>query len=119
VSDAEWYLDWSQEVFLAHTGLSESCSSLVVYQAQQAYNYIQEHGMALLSTEVCHFYFYFNACSIYLQTHTESKYFPHAGAGYTGAEEPMNLLRDVIDADEISLDRWTSGYIYVVELINR
>jgi diacylglycerol kinase (ATP) len=25
------------------------------------------------------------------------------GAGYTGAEEPMNLLRDVIDADEISL----------------
>jgi diacylglycerol kinase (ATP) len=25
------------------------------------------------------------------------------GAGYTGAEEPMNLLRDVIDAEEISL----------------
>lgn len=29
------------------------------------------------------------------------------GAGYTGAEEPMNLLRDVIEAEEISLDRWT------------
>jgi diacylglycerol kinase (ATP) len=29
------------------------------------------------------------------------------GAGYAGAEEPINLLRDVIDADEIILDRWT------------
>ncbi len=29
------------------------------------------------------------------------------GAGYTGAEEPINLLRDVIEADEIMLDRWT------------
>jgi diacylglycerol kinase (ATP) len=29
------------------------------------------------------------------------------GAGYTGAEEPINLLRDVIDAEEILLDRWT------------
>jgi hypothetical protein len=25
------------------------------------------------------------------------------GAGYTGAEEPINLLRDVIEADEIIL----------------
>ena len=29
------------------------------------------------------------------------------GAGYTGAEEPINLLRDAIDAEEIVLDRWT------------
>lgn len=29
------------------------------------------------------------------------------GAGYTGAEEPINLLRDVIEAEEITLDRWT------------
>lgn len=29
------------------------------------------------------------------------------GAGYTGTEEPINLLRDVIDAEEITLDRWT------------
>ncbi|KFB38399.1 AGAP004209-PA-like protein [Anopheles sinensis] len=30
------------------------------------------------------------------------------GAGYTGGEDPLNLLRDVIDAEEIRLDRWTS-----------
>ncbi|KAK2179943.1 hypothetical protein NP493_466g05012 [Ridgeia piscesae] len=29
------------------------------------------------------------------------------GPGCTGAEEPINLLRDVIDAEEIKLDRWT------------
>ncbi|KAK9758856.1 Ras association (RalGDS/AF-6) domain [Popillia japonica] len=29
------------------------------------------------------------------------------GTGYTGAEDPLNLLRDVIDAEEIRLDRWT------------
>ena len=29
------------------------------------------------------------------------------GVGYTGAEEPVNLLRDVIEAEEITLDRWT------------
>ncbi|XP_031628773.1 diacylglycerol kinase theta isoform X2 [Contarinia nasturtii] len=29
------------------------------------------------------------------------------GPGYTGGEDPLNLLRDVIDADEIRLDRWT------------
>lgn len=29
------------------------------------------------------------------------------GAGYTGGEDPINLLRDVIDAEEIRLDRWT------------
>ena len=27
--------------------------------------------------------------------------------GYTGGEDPFNLLRDVIEADEIRLDRWT------------
>lgn len=29
------------------------------------------------------------------------------GAGYTGGGDPLNLLRDVIDAEEIRLDRWT------------
>lgn len=29
------------------------------------------------------------------------------GSGYTGCEDPMSLLRDVIDAEEIRLDRWT------------
>ncbi|CAG5107360.1 Similar to Dgkq: Diacylglycerol kinase theta (Rattus norvegicus) [Cotesia congregata] len=29
------------------------------------------------------------------------------GPGYTGGEDPINLLRDVIDAEEIMLDRWT------------
>nr|CAG4643704.1 EOG090X00MP [Lepidurus arcticus] len=29
------------------------------------------------------------------------------GPGYTGGEDPMTLLRDVIDAEEIRLDRWT------------
>ena len=31
------------------------------------------------------------------------------GSGYTGSkdEEPLHLLRDVIDAEEIRLDRWT------------
>ena len=29
------------------------------------------------------------------------------GAGYTGAEEPVALLRDVSEAEEIMLDRWT------------
>lgn len=29
------------------------------------------------------------------------------GAGYTGGEDPINLLRDVIEAEEIRLDRWT------------
>ncbi|XP_050389110.1 diacylglycerol kinase theta [Patella vulgata] len=29
------------------------------------------------------------------------------GPGYTGGEDPLNVLRDVIDADEIKLDRWT------------
>lgn len=28
------------------------------------------------------------------------------GPGYTGGEDPLNLLRDVIDAEEIKLDRW-------------
>jgi diacylglycerol kinase (ATP) len=29
------------------------------------------------------------------------------GPGLAGGEDPMNLLRDVIDAEEIRLDRWT------------
>ncbi|XP_074599951.1 diacylglycerol kinase theta isoform X2 [Brevipalpus obovatus] len=29
------------------------------------------------------------------------------GSGYTGAEDPMSLLKDVIEAEEIRLDRWT------------
>lgn len=29
------------------------------------------------------------------------------GSGYTGGEDPLNLLRDIIDAEEIRLDRWT------------
>ncbi|XP_051154845.1 diacylglycerol kinase theta isoform X4 [Leptopilina boulardi] len=29
------------------------------------------------------------------------------GSGYTGAEDPLNLLKDVIEAEEIRLDRWT------------
>ena len=29
------------------------------------------------------------------------------GPGYTGDEDPMTLLKDVIDAEEIRLDRWT------------
>ncbi|XP_050312450.1 diacylglycerol kinase theta isoform X2 [Anthonomus grandis grandis] len=29
------------------------------------------------------------------------------GSGYTGGEDPLNLLKDVIDAEEIRLDRWT------------
>ncbi len=28
-------------------------------------------------------------------------------SGYTGGEDPLNLLRDVIEAEEIRLDRWT------------
>ena len=29
------------------------------------------------------------------------------GSGYTGAEDPMNILKDIIDAEEVILDRWT------------
>lgn len=29
------------------------------------------------------------------------------GSGYTGAEEPLNFLKDIIDAEEVILDRWT------------
>ncbi|XP_048513108.1 diacylglycerol kinase theta isoform X2 [Athalia rosae] len=29
------------------------------------------------------------------------------GSGYTGGEDPLSLLRDIIDAEEIKLDRWT------------
>jgi diacylglycerol kinase (ATP) len=28
------------------------------------------------------------------------------GPGYTGGEDPLNVLRDVIDAEEIKLDRY-------------
>ncbi|XP_022245665.1 diacylglycerol kinase theta-like, partial [Limulus polyphemus] len=29
------------------------------------------------------------------------------GPGYTGGEEPLTVLKDIIDAEEIRLDRWT------------
>lgn len=29
------------------------------------------------------------------------------GSGYTGAEDPINILKDIIDAEEVILDRWT------------
>ena len=29
------------------------------------------------------------------------------GPGYSGGEDPNTLLRDVIDAEEVRLDRWT------------
>lgn len=29
------------------------------------------------------------------------------GSGYTGAEDPINFLKDIIDAEEVILDRWT------------
>ncbi|GAB6028280.1 hypothetical protein CHUAL_002459 [Chamberlinius hualienensis] len=29
------------------------------------------------------------------------------GSGYTGGEDPINLLKDIIEAEEIKLDRWT------------
>ena len=29
------------------------------------------------------------------------------GGGYTGGEDPINLLKDVIQAEEVQLDRWT------------
>ncbi|CAL8105230.1 unnamed protein product [Calicophoron daubneyi] len=29
------------------------------------------------------------------------------GPGYTGAEEPLSILRDVVEAEKIRLDRWT------------
>lgn len=29
------------------------------------------------------------------------------GPGFTGQEDPMSVLKDVIDAEEIRLDRWT------------
>ncbi|RWS29494.1 diacylglycerol kinase theta-like protein [Leptotrombidium deliense] len=29
------------------------------------------------------------------------------GSGYTGGEDPLTVLKDVIDAEEIRLDRWT------------
>ena len=35
------------------------------------------------------------------------------GPGYGGDEDPLSLLRDVIEADEIRLDRWTVVFRYV------
>lgn len=29
------------------------------------------------------------------------------GSGYTGTEDPINFLKDIIDAEEVILDRWT------------
>ncbi|VDO03540.1 unnamed protein product [Rodentolepis nana] len=31
----------------------------------------------------------------------------HWGPGYTGTEDPLQILRDVVEAEEIRLDRWT------------
>uniref|UniRef100_A0A0X3PW72 Diacylglycerol kinase n=2 Tax=Schistocephalus solidus TaxID=70667 RepID=A0A0X3PW72_SCHSO len=31
----------------------------------------------------------------------------HWGPGYTGTEDPLTILRDVVEAEEIRLDRWT------------
>ena len=38
------------------------------------------------------------------------------GPGYTGDEDPLTLLKDVIDADEITLDRWTVVFRYFVSI---
>ncbi len=35
------------------------------------------------------------------------------GPGYGGDEDPLSLLRDVIEADEIRLDRWTVVFRWV------
>ena len=32
------------------------------------------------------------------------------GSGYAGGEDALNLLKDVIDADEVRLDRWTVNF---------
>lgn len=32
------------------------------------------------------------------------------GSGYAGGEEAITLLKDVIDAEEIRLDRWTVNF---------
>ena len=37
----------------------------------------------------------------------DHSYRPIINLGYTGGEDPLNILRDVIDAEEIRLDRWT------------
>ena len=34
------------------------------------------------------------------------------GPGYGGDEDPLSLLKDVIDAEEIRLDRWTVVFRY-------
>ena len=39
------------------------------------------------------------------------------GPGYGGDEDPLSLLRDVIEADEIRLDRWTVVFRSVQTLI--
>ena len=36
------------------------------------------------------------------------------GPGYGGDEDPLTLLKDVIDADEITLDRWTVVFRYLL-----
>ena len=35
------------------------------------------------------------------------------GPGYGGDEDPLSLLKDVIDAEEIRLDRWTVVFRYI------
>ena len=39
------------------------------------------------------------------------------GPGYGGDEDPLTLLKDVIDADEITLDRWTVVFRYLLASI--
>lgn len=35
------------------------------------------------------------------------------GLGYIGGEDSLNLLRDVIDVEEIKLDRWDIELIWI------
>jgi hypothetical protein len=37
------------------------------------------------------------------------------GPGFTGAEEPLNILRDVIEAEAIRLDRYCYYLIDIIE----
>lgn len=40
------------------------------------------------------------------------------GPGFTGCEDPLNLLRDVIDAEDIKLDRSVSRANYSTDAIH-
>lgn len=60
-----------------------------------------------------HFFFFFkfsnekNILIVYFRIGNDLARVLRWGPGYTGGEDPLNLLRDVIDAEEIRLDRWT------------